>query len=140
LRITLYLPAATHGCTCHMEGNEPILVSPPGDFTAKPIPPSEKPATFRAFLSAVEVETAAPPAPVVVTFGDSITDGYLSTPGTNHRWPDRLAERLVADNPGRAAAVNNAGIGGNRVLGDAFVGPMGQSALSRFDRDVLSVP
>ena len=27
----------------------------------------------------------------VVAFGDSITDGTLSTPDTNNRWPDHLA-------------------------------------------------
>src|SRR5262249_30276479 len=94
---------------------------------------------YRAFLSAVDVETAAPAGPVVVAFGDSITDGYKSTSGADKRWPDRFAERLVAANTGKAAAVNNAGIGGNRVISEAL-GIFGQSALTRFDRDVLSIP
>jgi lysophospholipase L1-like esterase len=47
-------------------------------------------------------------------FGDSITDGWSSTPNTNSRWPDFLARRL----PGRA--VVNQGISGNRILQDAF--------------------
>ena len=86
------------------------------------------------------METAAAPGPVIVAFGDSITDGYLSTTGANRRWPDRLAERLTARFPGRAVAVVNAGIGGNRVLSEGAIAIFGQSALSRFDRDVLSVP
>lgn len=140
VRVSLYLPGDTGPCTCHYDGREPIAVSPPGDFTGKPIPATEKPAAYRAFLSAVEVESSAPAGPVVVAFGDSITDGAASTPGTDHRWPDRLAERLLAARPGRAAAVNNAGIGGNRVLSDGALSAFGQSALTRFDRDVLSIP
>ena len=140
LSISLFLPGDTGGCTCHMSGSELVQVSSPGDFTEKPLPPATGPAQYRAFLSGVEVETAAAPGPVIVAFGDSITDGYLSTTGANRRWPDRLAERLTARFPGRAVAVVNAGIGGNRVLSEGAIAIFGQSALSRFDRDVLSVP
>jgi lysophospholipase L1-like esterase len=142
LRISLYVPGETGPCTCHAQGLEPVAVAT-GDATANPPPiPTAAPAApqYRAFLSAVEVETAAPPAPVVVTFGDSITDGARSTMSTNNRWPDWLAGRLAQRFPGRAAAVNNAGIGGNRVLSDGVIAAFGQSALTRFDRDVLSVP
>ena len=147
LRVSLYLPSDTHGCSCHMLGVERVLVSPPGDWTEKPLPapataaPGARPPEYRAFLSGVQVETAGPAAPVIVAFGDSITDGYGSTAGANHRWPDRLAERLTAASAGRPVAVVNAGISGNRVLSDNLQVPIfGQSALSRFDRDVLSVP
>jgi len=140
LQVRLFLPADTHGCTCHMTGVEPVDVLP-GDATAKapPPPPSVRP-TYRAFLTAVEVETAAPAGPVVVTFGDSITDGTASTPGKDHRWPDRLAERLTAAHKGQAAAVDDAAISGNQVLSNGRIAIFGQSALARFDRDVLSIP
>ena len=39
---------------------------------------------------------AKPDARAVVLFGDSITDGDSSTPNENNRWPDMLAERIVA--------------------------------------------
>lgn len=139
LRISLYLPGEVPVCTCHMSGSELVQVSTPGDFTERALPPATGPAQYRAFLSGVEVETAAP-ARVIVAFGDSITDGYLSTTGANRRWPDRLAERLAARYPGRAMAVVNAGIGGNRLLSDGMIGIFGQSALTRFDRDVLAIP
>lgn len=139
VRISLYLPGETGLCTCHTTGGELVQVSPPGDWTQKDLPAATGPAQYRAFISGIEVETAAP-GRVIVAFGDSITDGYLATPGANRRWPDRLAERLAARYPGRAMAVVNAGIGGNRVLSDGAVAPMGQSALTRFDRDVLAVP
>ena len=87
------------------------------------------------FLSRVEV--AAPDqVGAVVAFGDSITDGSLSTPDTNNRWPDHLAKRLMAQaTSARTTMVGvlNEGIAGNRVLTEV-VGP---SALARFDRDVL---
>ena len=137
LRISLYLPGDTGPCTCHANGNEAPRVAA-GDATAQAIP-AGPPADYRAFVSGVEVETAQP-ARVIVAFGDSITDGYRSTQGKDARWPDRLAERLAARYPGRPIGVVNAGIGGNRVLSDGVVPPMGQSALTRFDRDVLAVP
>ncbi|HZZ67672.1 MAG TPA: GDSL-type esterase/lipase family protein [Phenylobacterium sp.] len=137
LRISLFLPADTHGCTCHMSGSEIAQVFP-GDATRQPVGKLIGPATYRAFLTEVDVEAAAP-APVIVAFGDSITDGYHTTDGANSRWPDRLAERLTAQAAGRPIGVVNAGIGGNRVLTEQL--PIfGQNALSRFDRDVLSVP
>ena len=87
------------------------------------------------FLSRVEV-SAPDQVGAVVVLGDSITDGALSTPDTNNRWPDHLAKRLVAQATSARTpmmGVLNEGIAGNRVLTD-FVGP---SALARFDRDVL---
>ena len=138
LRVSLFLPEETGLCTCHMTGGDLVQVSPPGDWTGRDLPPASGPAQYRAFVSGIEVETKSPAA-VIVALGDSITDGYLATPGANRRWPDRLAERLVARYPNRSFGVINAGIGGNRMLSDGVVAVMGQSALTRFDRDVLSV-
>ena len=73
---------------------------------------------------------------MVVTFGNSITEGVVSTPGAFRSWPDRLAERLSANAATRDWTVVNAGIGSNRLLHDT----PSTNALSRFDRDVLSVP
>jgi lysophospholipase L1-like esterase len=72
--------------------------------------------------------------PVVVAFGDSITEGAVNPKTGERGWPGVLARRL--NNAG--ISVVNAGIGGNRLL-QSF--PMfGASALSRLDRDVLAVP
>jgi lysophospholipase L1-like esterase len=76
------------------------------------------------------------PGRVAVTFGDSVTEGVVSTPGAFRSWPDRLAERLSANAATRDWTVVNAGIGSNRLLHDT----PSTNALSRFDRDVLSVP
>lgn len=138
LRVSLYLPGQSGPCTCHMSGQEFVAVTGPGDLTEQPTAKPTGPAQYRAFLSGVEVEPGTP-GRVIVTLGDSITDGYQSTPGTDRRWPDRLAERLAARYPKRTFGVVNAGIGGNRMLSDPVIASMGQSALTRFDRDVLSV-
>jgi lysophospholipase L1-like esterase len=123
-----------------MAGADFVLVSPKGDHTDRPFDTTAPAgATYRAFLSGVEVERAAR-GPVIVAFGDSITDGTGSTNGADRRWPDRLAERLVAERATRSAAVVNAGIAGNRVLSDGAIAMFGEGALARLDRDVLSVP
>jgi lysophospholipase L1-like esterase len=88
----------------------------------------------RYFLSGIDVTGASQAA--VVTFGDSITDGVGSTPDTDNRYPDELAERLTAAH--RPLTVLNAGIGGNKVLNDS--GCFGESQLARFQRDALDQP
>jgi lysophospholipase L1-like esterase len=132
LKVEMYLPEATGPCTCHLTGQDDLLVSPPGNFVGKPFTPADK-KQFRAFLSGVEVDS--PDAlGTIVAYGDSITDGVGSTPGKNRRWPDILADRLQA--AGKEWAVANEAISGNRVLSPG----MGESALSRFDEDVLALP
>ncbi|MBC2664216.1 SGNH/GDSL hydrolase family protein [Novosphingobium flavum] len=73
---------------------------------------------------------------VLVTYGDSITEGAGATPGQAMSWPDQLGRMLAADRRGRCWAVANVGISGNRLLNTG----RGPNGLARFDRDVLSVP
>lgn len=134
LVVSLYLPENTGPCTCHATGMQTASVSGTGDFTGGTFVPTET-MDARAFLSGVEVETPLP-ARAIVVLGDSISDGVGSTPNANKRWPDILAERLAERDDNQAWGVVNVGISGNRVLGDGA----GQSALARFDRDVLAVP
>ncbi len=94
------------------------------------------------FLDAVDMQAPAG-TPVVVGFGDSITDGTASTMNGDDRWPDVLARRLHAAFGNRVAVVN-AGIGGNQVVGPAEYSaakpfPGGPSALMRLERDVISL-
>ena len=132
VKVEFYLPHATGPCTCHLTGQDELTVSPAGNFVGKPFAPADK-KQFRAFLSGVEVDSPKALG-TVVTYGDSITDGVGSTAGKNHRWPDYLADRLHAGH--LEWAVANQAISGNRVLSPG----MGESALSRFDEDVLSLP
>ena len=71
----------------------------------------------------------------VVCLGDSITDGYNSTPDTNRRWPNLLAQRLLAKAGGAyQAGVLNQGISGNRLLHECA----GPDVLARFDADAIA--
>ncbi|MEO3930811.1 SGNH/GDSL hydrolase family protein [Micromonosporaceae bacterium B7E4] len=72
----------------------------------------------------------------VVAFGDSITDGHGSSPGADNRYPDQLAERLVAG--GRRLGVANVGINGNKLLADSPC--YGERGVTRFHRDALGQP
>lgn len=88
-------------------------------------------------LDGLDVRAPTPDG-AVVAFGDSITDGAMSTPGANMRYPDDLARRLLATDGRRAPAVLNEGISGNRLLTDA--GSSGVRASTRFQRDALDQP
>ena len=69
-----------------------------------------------------------------MALGDSITDGVGSKKNENHRWSDYLIERLQGSPQTAKISVLNEGLAGNRVLKTEY----GQSAIARFDRDVLS--
>jgi lysophospholipase L1-like esterase len=139
LAISLFVPRWTGPSVVHPDGVATTQISGDGDFTAAAAIPSGKTSTSRFFIDEVDVEAAGQPA-VVVALGDSITDGYRSEVDANHRWPDRLAERLAERPSADPVGVVNAGIGGNRILHDHPEDMFGPNALARLDRDVLSVP
>src|SRR2546430_10307318 len=89
------------------------------------------------FVSGVDV-LASHETGGVVTLGDSLTDGNISTHDAYCRWPDQLARRLIARarQGGRPLGVMNQGLGGNRILHDL----RGDSGLRRVDRHGLGQP
>ncbi len=139
LAISLFVPRWTGPSVIHPDGMATTDISGEGDFTVATAIPSPKTSTSRFFLNEVDVNASGQPA-VVVALGDSITDGYRSEVDANHRWPDRLAERLAARPSAEPVGVVNEGIGGNRILHDHPEDLFGPNALARLDRDVLSVP
>jgi lysophospholipase L1-like esterase len=148
LVISLYLPQRTPAATVHGSAFQTNYVAG-GNVTRSASLGGATERTSWYFLSGVSV-TAGPKDGAVVALGDSITDGAITTVDANHRWPDLLARRLQADASRRHLGVLNKGIGGNRLLHDgntlpgtpfAGIGPLfGDSALSRFDRDVAAQP
>lgn len=132
LAISVYVPGETGPATTHAVGLHTTWISKEGDQTAAAAITDGSTALSWYWLSSVEV-SAPTEAATLVTFGDSITDGTRSTPNTDSNWPAFLARRLQANPATAGIAVANQGISANRVLRDAF----GQSALARFDRDVL---
>ena len=129
LYISTYLPGTvpTHAPRYLFQ----YVAGRPGDQTGAATLAGARLMHIPPYVTMVEVQPAASAA-VVVTLGDSITQGTASTANAFRGWPDRLAERLAPHH----WAVVNAGIGGNRLLRYG----LGPNALARFDRDVLAVP
>ncbi|MBV9997287.1 MAG: SGNH/GDSL hydrolase family protein [Caulobacteraceae bacterium] len=132
--VSLYFPGPVGAVTENFFSMQTAYIAA-GNQTAAPDLPGAATVTRRLIFTGLDVSAAAGTR-VLVALGDSATGGFGSTLDANHRWPDHLAERMLARRGGAPIAVVNAGIGGNRLLHDFF----GPNALSRFDRDVLSQP
>ncbi|MGW1889598.1 SGNH/GDSL hydrolase family protein [Streptomyces sp. NPDC002004] len=124
--VTLHLDATTGPATFHAQawttsyrGAGDLLMDEHGDGF------DERSASWYLLAG---VDVAAGRADGVALFGDSITDGFGSTPGADRRWSDALAERT-------ARPVLNAGIGGNLLLNDSAW--YGEKGVGRLRRDVL---
>jgi lysophospholipase L1-like esterase len=131
LAISIYLPEQTVP-PAHRVFE---YVSAPGDFASAQAMPGAALVRSGALISEVDIVSSTAKR-VVVTLGDSITEGFGSAVNEFRGWSDRLAERLAENRTTRDWDVVNAGINSNRLLHN---GP-GTGALARFDRDVLSVP
>ncbi len=132
LAVTFHLPAVPAAITSHPGSRTTSYLRPGADTTAATMTDAVR-VDHWYYLSSIEVAPAPAVAAAVVALGDSITDGRGTTTNQNTRWPDNLVRRLQADPQLRGVAVLNAGIGGNRMLGDG----LGPGALARFERDVL---
>ena len=130
LEIDLHLPESTAPAGFHWDAQEQMEILQ-GDATGGHEARLLQTVTTRAFVSELWVASRRRPTSVV-TIGDSITDGNGSSIGRDQRWPDHLSRRLAP----HGVAVLNAGIAGNRLLH----GGWGDSALVRFERDVLNHP
>ena len=131
--VSLFLPAQLiHTLSQHGFADQTNYVSS-GDQVGKASLSDAKPIYSWPFLKGLDVKVSGGSG-AVVCFGDSITDGALSTRDANSRWPDLLARRLQGNGKTKNVGVLNQGIGGNRVLHDGT----GPNALARFDRDVLA--
>ena len=93
------------------------------------------PLAVRPLVTAISV-TPLRATRVIVTLGDSVTDGGACDAREVRSWAGILAARLGARADPAAYSVVNAGIGGNRLLGQ-LIGP---PALVRLDRDVFATP
>lgn len=139
LAVSIFLPKETGPATAHPGANQVSYIASAGNFvnTGDATPFATTTESW-PFLAGIEIN-AAQHVHSIVTFGDSITDGYKSTVGANHRWPDYFEARLFTAQ--HRVAVVNAGISGNRLLHDSAAAQprFGPNALSRFDRDALAV-
>lgn len=139
LDVSVYVPGSTGLATQHYYADQDNYLAA-GDQTGSAIAgPFSTTISCWMFLSGVEVMTSPKVAGTLVAFGDSITDGYLSTNDANRRYPDDLARKL-AMRRGRTLAVVNSGIIGNELLTVRPFLQFGYAAPNRFARDVLTQP
>jgi lysophospholipase L1-like esterase len=144
LAVSFHVAGETGPMTWHAKALQTSYVTEPG-AGAKGQAEDESAFPFSTaswfFLDAVDMKAPAD-TKVIVAFGDSITDGTASTMNGDDRWPNVLSRRLAA--AGHRAAVINAGIGGNQVVGPAEYSPQkpfpgGPSSAARIERDVLTL-
>lgn len=145
LAVTLYIEGPTGPVSEHFIASETASYTAPGDHVADTRGVAFGSGVASWYLLA-GIDVLAPMSTVaVVAFGDSITDGFLSTVArsggvVNSRYPDVLARRFAGAH--RTVAVANQGISSNRLLS----GPSddrilaGTRGLDRLADDVLSVP
>jgi lysophospholipase L1-like esterase len=134
LAVSLYLPAGAKVSTLHGNAIQTAYLVEGRDASGEASLPGAATDDSRYFLTDVEILASGGGGALAVV-GDSIADGIGSTLDRNARWPDILSERMQG-----LVAVVNAGIAGNRLLGDSGLPYVGPATLSRFDRDALDKP
>ncbi|GAA4261644.1 GDSL-type esterase/lipase family protein [Dactylosporangium darangshiense] len=128
LILSLYLLGETGLATYSHKPAETAHIVGGNHVTSVELPEAEQ-VEGRFFVSGIDVLTPDDTA-IAVAFGDSWFEGVGSTIGANNRSVDFLNRRF------KRGWVVNQGIAGNRLLRDE----VGEHALARFDRDVLSIP
>jgi hypothetical protein len=137
LAVSLYFPTATGQLTWHAASSQSSFYGPAdlvNDTSGAGFVQTR--ACCWHFLSGVDVQTNRNVGSVVV-LGDSIADGFNSTPNANNRWTDQLAERLAADrrpDPG----ILNLGIAGNRLTRDGTDPILGGPGLEQLGLNALA--
>jgi len=146
LVLSMFVPAGNGAATVHGNHMQTFFTASGDETTAqgddafaeRGIVVNNYTSTFTTasyYATGVHVE-GEPGDRTLVTFGDSITDGFLSTGNTDSRYPDVLARRLKADPATEHLSVTGQAISGGRVTGDGI----GPSALSRIDEQILAQP
>lgn len=135
VQVSIHLAAPTTLVGVHVDRANMLQISPPGDFTRTSDWSAAATNELRPLLAGIDVLDRRA-RPVIVAFGDSITDATNCPNGDPEpcRWSEILGRRLHA--AGKPHVVVNQGIGGNKIL-TPVAGP---NALARLDRDVLAIP
>lgn len=130
--VSFYAPGLTPQVTRHLNANEVLYLSLPGDYSASASGSMFVPAPEGYTANFLVIEALEVLAPnnvrTVVAVGDSITDGsdsttsFLSGKGsplvaTDQRYPNHLQRRFLQ--AGMPFTVANAGIGGKELIAKA---------------------
>jgi lysophospholipase L1-like esterase len=145
LTVSLYFPHDTRATTSHLLAMQSgYIAADRGDRSGMSHLKIGKTIDSWPFLTGIDVYTSDAQGAVAV-FGDSTVDGDGTTAEANHRWPEEIANALNSGSNGKALAVLNAGIVGNRLLRASpqgphsrFGGALGEAGVVRFERDALS--
>jgi lysophospholipase L1-like esterase len=138
LAVSLYLPGTIGQLTGHSFSDTTSYVSTAGDSAADGSATAYTTTIGSWYwLNGIDVLNQSSKG-TIVAFGDSITDGVGSAANQNHRWPDYLAQRLLAASGNSARGVENEGIGGNELLVYRDCCGTSQSGLIRMGRDVIA--
>lgn len=150
--VSFFAPEFTPQVTRHLNSNEALYISSPGDYSASSDGTSftRMPDGYVSNFLVIDVLEvgASKSVSTLVAVGDSITDGSDSTTGfvegsaspmvaSDQRYPNHLQKIILQS--GLPFAVANAGIGGNELLRDGWLPQFGPALLSRLDSDVLKV-
>jgi lysophospholipase L1-like esterase len=130
--ISMYLPEKTPASSHHAAAHLTSYTAS-GDVSGSERMEQAKISRSVSFLCGLDV-IGHPYRGAVVALGASITEGYGTTAENHDLWTDELARRL--SDAGLEIGVLNLGISGNRLLKAGA----GDSAESRFQRDVLAQP
>lgn len=134
LLVSVYVREGTSVLAWPTEGSpiDPGILSE-ADATRQDRFPSDRRVRMRPIVSGIDVLSHSHSS-VVVTLGDSITDGGVDPQTGERGWPGALSRRVRE----QGVSVVNAGISGNRMLRSTDL--FGRSALARLEQDVFSIP
>ena len=136
--VSLFLPESTTPEAFHPTGLKTQFVVSGDHCSDAKFPLSSMGFRTTMFFFVSDVQVLAPAkSKVIVTLGNSITDGATAAVNANAAWPDVLSKRLPSMPDGTPVSVINMGIGSNRLVSADAAGPTG---LKRLDDDVLSRP
>jgi len=132
LAVSAYVSSAVPVATGHGVGMQDNYVAVGNVADAANFTPTEI-IQYYNWVTGLDVLSSAVQK-VVVAFGDSITDGYMSSVSQNHRYPNYLSRMLRGGPDGASYSVVNEGITADRWIFGANDFPPGTA---RFSRDVL---
>lgn len=139
LAVSFYVPGETPLATVHDIQRGALYVADGRASSTAELPEIKTDIGIgNAFPWLAEIEVSGTDTQAIITFGDSITDGYGITPDQGRTWPELLSRRLYE--AGIPLSVVNAGLSGNRLLHHGQWARFGDGGLARFDRDVLAQP
>ncbi len=136
LAVSLFSAGATGPATYHFNANQTNYIAAGNAASSTSGAAFATTSAAWYFVDDVDVQVRPEVRNTIVALGDSITDGFGSIPNANHRWPNLLAQRILAGPPGLVDSVVDEGISGNRVLDNSAC--FGIDAQARLDRDVLT--